>query len=82
MIETLITKVAQLLDRRKISYMIIGGQAVLLYGRPRLTRDIVIILAKNRDAIDFEYIDKWLSEFGKIPEHEDILARFNRLFKK
>ena len=184
MIEKLIKKIAQLLDQETIPYMIIGGQAVLVYGRPRLTRDIDItlgidtdkfaliervckklklgtlaenpqdfakdtkvlpaeqpeskvrvdfifspapyeaqaikntkqvlidnypvkfascedviihkmvagraideedvksILAKNRDIIDFVYIDKWLSEFGKIAEHEGILARFNTLLKK
>jgi hypothetical protein len=70
-IENLIKKIAQLLDRRNISYMIIGGQAVLLYGRPRLTRDI-----------DLKYVEKWLSEFGKIPEHESISARFNNLLRK
>ena len=184
MIEKLIKKTAQHLDLQEIPYMIIGGQAVLVYGRPRLTRDIDItlgvdtdkfalieglcrklklrslaenpqdfaqntkvlptehpdskvrvdfifsftpyeaqaiknakqvliddypvkfascedvivhkmvagraideedvksILAKNRDIIDFEYIRKWLSEFGKIAEHEGIFARFNSLRKK
>ncbi len=184
MIEKLIKNIAQLLDQKTIPYMIIGGQAVLIYGRPRLTRDIDItlgvdtdkfaliegackklklshlvenpqdfardtkvlpteqpeskvrvdfifsftpyeaqaikkakqvliddypakfascedviihkmvagraideedvksILAKNRDTINFVYIGKWLSEFGKIAEHEGILARFDRLLKK
>jgi predicted nucleotidyltransferase len=184
MIEKLIKQVARHLDRQKIPYMIIGGQAVLLYGRPRLTRDIditlgvdtdkfelveglckklklkilvenpldfardtkvlpteepdskmridfifsftpyeaqaiknakrilindyqvkfascediiihkmvagraideedvKIILAKNENVIDFEYVNKWLSEFGKITEHKDILARFNSLRNK
>jgi len=184
MIEKLIKKIAQHLDRQNIPYMIIGGQAVLVYGRPRLTRDIDItlgvdtdkfaliegvceklklktlvenpqdfardtkvlpteepdsrvrvdfifsftpyeaqaiktakqvliddypvrfascedviihkmvagravdeedvksILVKNRDIIDFEYIDRWLSEFGKIAEHKGIKARFNTLLKK
>lgn len=184
MIEKLIQKIARRLDESKIPYMIIGGQAVLVYGRPRLTRDIDItlgvdtdkfasiegvckklrlrilaenpqdfardtkvlpteqpaskvrvdfifsftpyeaqaiknakqvliddypvkfascedviihkmvagravdeediksILAKNKDIIDFEYIDKWLSEFGKIAEHEGILARWNTLLEK
>ena len=54
----------------------------MVAGRAIDEEDIVSILAKNRDALDFEYLEKWLSEFGKIPEHEDILARFNRLFKK
>jgi len=182
-IEKLIKKIAQLLDQETIPYMIIGGQAVLVYGRPRLTRDIDItlgvdtdkftsieqvckklklrplvensqdfardtkvlpteepdsrvrvdfifsftpyeaqaikkakqvliddypvkfascedvilhkmvagraideedvksILAKNRDTINFVYIGKWLSEFGKIAEHEDILRRFEAILK-
>jgi len=44
MIEKLIKKIAFNLDKAKIPYMIIGGQAVLLYGVPRLTRDIDITL--------------------------------------
>lgn len=44
--------------------------------------DVKSILAKNRESIDFGYIDKWLSEFGKIAEHEGILARFDSLLKK
>ena len=53
MFEKLIRKTAQQLDKEKIPYMIIGGQAVLLYGTPRLTRDIDITL-----GID---VDKFLS---------------------
>jgi len=48
-IEELITKIAQCLDRDEIPYMIIGGQAVLLYGTPRLTRDIDITLGIDTD---------------------------------
>jgi len=183
MIEKFIKRTAQCLDRQKVPYMIIGGQAVLLYGRPRLTRDIDItlgvdtdklasiegvceklklrilvedakdfaqdtkvlpteephskvrvdfifsftpyeaqaiknakkvlmddypvkfascedliihkmvagraideedvasILAKNRDTIDFKYIEKWLSEFAKMAEQEGISARFNGLLR-
>ena len=183
MIEKLIKKIAQCLDKEEIPYMIIGGQAVLLYGTPRLTRDIGItlgidtdkfgaiegicsrlgleilpenpedfaketkvlpaqepksnirvdfifsftqyetqalekvkeatmdgypvkfascedviihkmvaaravdeedvknILIKNKDSIDFEYINRWLSEFSKISEHKGILEKFNSLLK-
>jgi len=49
MIEKLIKKIALHLDRSKIPYMIIGGQAVLLYGTPRLTRDIDITLGIDTD---------------------------------
>jgi len=184
MIEKLIKKIAQLLDQEKIPYMLIGGQAVLVYGRPRLTRDIDItlgvdtdkfalieglcrklklrtlvenpqdfardtkvlpteqpdskvrvdfifsftpyeaqaiknakqvlindypvkfascedviihkmvagraideediksILAKNRDAINFGYIEQWFPEFSKLPEHKEILEKFDGLLKR
>jgi len=54
----------------------------MVAGRAIDDEDVKSILAKNKDAIDFKYIRKWLSEFGKIAEHEDILARFNSLLKK
>jgi predicted nucleotidyltransferase len=52
MIEKLIKKTARQLDQQKIPYMIIGGQAVLLYGRPRLTRDIDITLGIDTDKYE------------------------------
>lgn len=181
MIEKLIKRIAKHLDEFQIPYMIIGGQAVLLYGTPRLTRDIDMtlgidtdkylliekvckksglkilpenpeefaketkvlpveetrlkirvdfifsftpyekqaiertriilmngysvkfascedviihkmfagraideedvknILIKNRNKIDIEYIRKWLSEFGRVPEQRGILEKFNSL---
>lgn len=51
MIERLIRKIALHLDKNKIPYMIIGGQAVLLYGTPRLTRDIDITLGVDTDKL-------------------------------
>jgi predicted nucleotidyltransferase len=44
MFQGLLAKIAAELDRVGIAYMIIGGQAVLLYGDPRLTKDIDITL--------------------------------------
>jgi hypothetical protein len=51
MFELLIKKLAKGLDKLKIPYMIIGGQAVLLYGVPRLTRDIDITLGLDIDSL-------------------------------
>jgi len=42
--QNLLKKIANALDKRQIPYMIIGGQAVLVYGEPRLTRDIDVTL--------------------------------------
>jgi len=55
-LEKLIRKIAERLDTDKIPYMVIGGQAVLIYGRPRLTRDIDITLGIDID--DFALIEK------------------------
>lgn len=52
MFESLIAKIAQALNQSGLPYMIIGGQAVLLYGAPRMTKDIDITLGVNVDRLD------------------------------
>ena len=47
MFEQLLESIAQGLERLGIPYMVIGGQAVLVYGEPRLTRDIDVILGAD-----------------------------------
>lgn len=49
MFKILLVKLAKEIDDSNIPYMIIGGQAVLLYGEPRLTRDIDITLGLGPD---------------------------------
>lgn len=44
MFEPLLEKIARTFDEAGVPYMIIGGQAVLVYGEPRLTRDIDVTL--------------------------------------
>ncbi|MBI4824590.1 MAG: nucleotidyl transferase AbiEii/AbiGii toxin family protein [Nitrospirae bacterium] len=51
MFEKLLAKVAFSLKRHNIPYMVIGGQAVLLYGAPRLTKDIDITLGVGIDKL-------------------------------
>lgn len=51
MFEELLVKLALALDEHNIPYMIIGGQAVLLYGEPRLTRDIDVTLGVDIDVL-------------------------------
>lgn len=68
MFEEILAKIAARLARHRIPYMIIGGQAVLLYGEPRLTRDIDITLGVNIDRInDILAVVKELS-LKSIPE--------------
>jgi len=42
--QNLLKKIARILDSYDIPYMVIGGQALLIYGEPRLTKDIDITL--------------------------------------
>ena len=52
MFKKLLIKIALQLKKASIPYMVIGGQAVLLYGEPRLTRDIDITLGMGVDGYD------------------------------
>ncbi len=52
MFETLLRQLALELDRSQIPYMIIGGQAVQLYGEPRMTRDIDLTLGLGVEGLD------------------------------
>ena len=52
MFEKILKKLAAALAKAGIPYMIIGGQAVLLYGEPRLTRDIDVTLGIGSEELD------------------------------
>jgi len=51
MFEALLEQIAKGLDSRGIPYMLIGGQAVLLYGEPRLTRDVGVTLGAGPEKL-------------------------------
>ncbi len=48
----MLKKIAVQLKRASIPYRVTGGQAVLLYGEPRLTRDIDITLGIGVEELD------------------------------
>jgi hypothetical protein len=50
--ESLLALLARELDRAGIPYMVIGGQAVQLYGEPRMTRDIDLTLGLGSEGLD------------------------------
>ena len=52
MIEKLLHNLAEKLDSAGVDYMVIGGQAVLVYGRARLTNDIDITLGADIDKLN------------------------------
>lgn len=51
MFQKLLIKLAIELAKNKIPYMVIGGQAVLVYGEPRFTKDIDITLGIGSENI-------------------------------
>lgn len=61
MFERIISKIAKALNRNGIDYIVIGGQAVLLYGEPRFTKDVDIIL-----GVDIDYLERILEITNKI----------------
>ncbi len=61
MFEEILLKIAFLLDKYRVPYIIIGGQAVLLYGEPRVTRDIDITLGIGPGH--FDVVAKICNEF-------------------
>lgn len=52
MFEEILASLSRVLQKHSIPYMVIGGQAVLLYGEPRVTRDIDITLGVDTDHLD------------------------------
>jgi len=51
MFDELLARVARELAAARVPYMVIGGQAVLLHGEPRLTRDIDVTLGVDVDRL-------------------------------
>lgn len=52
MIPRVLEKLAGALEKFGIPYIVIGGQAVLVYGEPRLTVDIDVTLGRGAEQID------------------------------
>jgi predicted nucleotidyltransferase len=52
MLKKLLLSISRQFKKNKIPYIVIGGQAVLQYGEPRLTKDIDITIGLNIDMLD------------------------------
>ncbi|MBC7344087.1 MAG: hypothetical protein H5U03_01420 [Clostridia bacterium] len=50
MFTRLLERVALVLDDADVPYMVIGGQAVLLYGEPRLTEEVSVLSSTLQQA--------------------------------
>jgi hypothetical protein len=70
MFQELLEALAQELEARAIPYMLIGGQAVLLYGVPRLTEDVDVTTSATLSAGHFGYAQcrPWMPARRRSPE--------------
>lgn len=50
-LENTLKKVAKILQRLKIPYLVTGGVAIVVWGRPRYTADIDIIIELKREMV-------------------------------
>ncbi len=62
MLSELLERVARGLESRGIPYMVTGGQAVLVYGEPRMTRDLDITLGVGPEHLG--QIEELVSSLG------------------
>jgi len=95
MFKKLLIESAAILESAGIPYIVIGGQAVLLYGEPRFTRDIDITLGIDTDQlakVKFAFeksgfvprpldIDRFVRETSVFPlEHTESGIRMDLIF--
>ncbi|MGD0337334.1 MAG: nucleotidyl transferase AbiEii/AbiGii toxin family protein [Bacteroidota bacterium] len=69
-LQSILCKIANILDRENIPYMVIGGQAVMIYGEPRMTKDIDITLDRDIDSLPL--IKKLADELELKPLIKDV----------
>jgi hypothetical protein len=62
MFEALLEQIARGLDSLEIPYMLIGGQAVLVHGEPRLTRDVDVTLGAGPEKLPV--VLEWVGRTG------------------
>ena len=67
-----IARIARELASRQLPFMLIGGQAVLLHGQPRLTEDIDITLGVDPSRL--HVLEKVCAALGLEPLPEDVPA--------
>ena len=61
----LLVNIAQVLDDLKIQYYVTGGMAVFVWGRPRFTADVDIVIAlRSKDVDRLIRALKMLGEYG------------------
>ncbi len=67
--DRMLGQLARQLDKARVPYMVIGGQAVLEHGRPRLTEDIDLTL--GIPPRDLDRLLRAIGELGLTPSRAD-----------
>ncbi|HYO47844.1 MAG TPA: nucleotidyl transferase AbiEii/AbiGii toxin family protein [Gemmatimonadota bacterium] len=73
--EALIAAVARELETRDIPFMLIGGQAVLLHGEPRLTADVDVTLGVSPDELETVLDAARAAGLVILPEDPEVFVR-------
>jgi predicted nucleotidyltransferase len=69
MIKETILKIVNSLNKLSVPYMLIGGQAFLVHGQPRLTQDIDITIGLGIEKSDFILDNLAQSGFKALPKN-------------
>jgi predicted nucleotidyltransferase len=72
--QSLIVRVSRALRAREIPFMLIGGQAVLLHGEPRLTQDIDVTLGVSPDRVSDVLAAARSVDLAPLPEDPSAFA--------
>ena len=73
MSEPLLEKISEALNKKEIEYMVIGGQAVLVYGYARFTNDIDVLI--GTDITKISLVNEICEEFGLTRLKDDEFTR-------
>jgi len=73
-IEEVLVTTVKYLNREEIDYVFIGGIAVMVYGNPRTTVDLELVIEVDEEEL--EDFAEYLSEQGFFADSEDIKRAF------
>ena len=65
---TLVSRFARPLNQLRIPYMVTGGVASVVYGEPRITRDIALMLRVSGALVDRAELERWAIRLGVVGE--------------
>ncbi len=71
--EKLVKKIARILDKIPIRYVIVGGFATILRGRPRTTTDLDLIIENNPERIE-SFLKSLIEEGFEVMENQVHMA--------